>query len=196
MAKSYGHLEVQERALIETQLRLGIKPAETANLVLCGLFGLTNRRRSSQTSRAAGAAANQASGPAGSTGRPASPAAGSAGCRSGATTGPASLAGRPAICESGHQSGAEGALAQVVGNAGRFICRSSPISSATREKCTLAPDCNWPFVPVGMPTMRPGKVPSTVFAGFAAWTVRSGLLPGRSRPRLGSGRSAGTPDSS
>src|ERR1039458_3792065 len=121
MAKSYGHLEVQERALIETQLRLGIKPAETANLVLCGLFGLTNRRRSSQTSRAAGAAANQASGPAGST-------------------------GRPAICESGHQSGAEGALAQVVGNAGRFICRSSPISSATREKCTLAPDCNWPFV--------------------------------------------------
>ena len=48
MAKSYGHLEVQERALIETQLRLGIKPAETANLVLCGLFGLTNRRRSSK----------------------------------------------------------------------------------------------------------------------------------------------------
>ena len=45
MAKSYRHLEVQERALIETQLRLGMKPAVIASALMRSRSTITREIR-------------------------------------------------------------------------------------------------------------------------------------------------------
>jgi IS30 family transposase len=45
MAKSYRHLEVQERALIETQLRLGIEPAVIAAALMRSRSTITREIR-------------------------------------------------------------------------------------------------------------------------------------------------------